>query len=199
MNSVKRKRLLNTIRYTWPYYIVSALIVVLLMNFIFSFTHRLPAYQTLTLFISGEVKDDNGLKEELFDKYKEKELKSITIISSRIDDANYRTKLSVPGYNSSDILIIPLSICNDINVSSFALELNEELIQTCYPSYHFYSQDNGRYGIKINNESIDKYITLPNEECYLFLNEKSENIGQYSTKGNKDHDIVLNIASEWGI
>lgn len=199
MSGLKKKRLLTTLKYTWPFYIVTALLIALLMNFIFSFAHRLPSYQTLTIFISGEITEPKKLKEELLDKYEEKELKSVTLISSKINDSSYQTKLSVTGYNSSDLLIIPLSICDNINVSSFSLELADELINKYYSMYHFYKQGDEQYGIKLNNAAISKYVALPNEDCYLFLNGKSENLGEYSTKGNSQHNIVLNLAKEWGM
>ena len=198
MNNLRKKRILTTLKYTWPFYIVSSLLIILLMNSIFSFVQRLPAYQTLTIFISGEVTDSKNLKQELLDKYKDKELKSVSLISSKIDDSSYQTKLSIQGYNSSDILIIPLSICKKINVSSFSLELTDELINKYYSTYHFYSQADEHYGIKLNNEVVNQYIALPDEDCYLFLNGKSENLGEYSTKGRVEHDIVINLAKDWG-
>ena len=89
-------------------------------------SHRLPAYKTLTIFVSGEIIDHKKLEEEMLNTYKEKELKSFTSYTSDPSDPNYYTRLSVLGYNSSDILIIPTSKI-DSDVSSFAINIDENL------------------------------------------------------------------------
>ena len=186
-------------KYTWPLYIISAVIVGLLLNFIFGITHRIPAYKTLTLFVSGEVSDPEKLEKHLIEKYQDKELKSVTIISSNPNDGAYQTRLSVAGYNTADILIIPTSKLDSIVVSSFSLELEEELINSYYPSYSVYSQEDTKYGIKINKETIKEYMTLPSEDCYMVLNAKSETIGEYSSSQIKERDLSLQVVKDWGI
>ena len=42
-------------------------------------------------------------------------------------------------------------------------------------------------------------MALPEEDCYMLLNYKSENLGQYSKKQNSEHDNALNLIKEWGM
>lgn len=199
MTSLRKSRIVAVMKYTWPLYIISAVIVGLLLNFIFGITHRIPAYKTLTLFVSGEVSDPEKLEKHLIEKYQDKELKSVTIISSNPNDGAYQTRLSVAGYNTADILIIPTSKLDSIVVSSFSLELEEELINSYYPSYSVYSQEDTKYGIKINKEIVKEYMTLPSEDCYMVLNAKSETIGEYSSSQIKERDLSLQVVKDWGI
>ncbi len=199
MNAVEKKRIKGVLKYTWPLYIVSAVIIVFGMNFIFGIAHRTPAYKTLIFFISGEVKDDKKLKTDLLEKYQENELKSVSIISAKPVDSQYYTKLSVAGYNSADVLIIPLSKLETLNVSAFAIDLQEDLINDYYQGYNFYKQEDVNCGIKVDKEKVQEYMTLPDEDCYMFLNGKSENIGEYATKPNQDHNNALNVAKDWGM
>ena len=199
MTSLRKSRIVAVMKYTWPIYIISAVIVGLLLNFIFGITHRIPAYKTLTLFVSGEVSDPEKLEKHLIEKYQDKELKSVTIISSDPNDGAYQTRLSVAGYNTADILIIPTSKLDSIVVSSFSLELEEELINSYYPSYSVYSQEDAKYGIKINKEIVKEYMTLPSEDCYMVLNAKSETIGEYSSSQIKERDLSLQVVKDWGI
>ena len=199
MTSLRKSRIVAVMKYTWPLYIISAVIVGLLLNFIFGITHRIQAYKTLTLFVSGEVSDPEKLEKHLIEKYQDKELKSVTIISSNPNDGAYQTRLSVAGYNTADILIIPISKLDSIVVSSFSLELEEELINSYYPSYSVYSQEDTKYGIKINKETIKEYMTLPSEDCYMVLNAKSETIGEYSSSQIKERDLSLQVVKDWGI
>ena len=169
------------------------------LSFIFGVTHKMPAYKKLTIFISGEVTDSKKFKDDLLTKYEQKELKSVTYIDSKPDDLNYNTKLSVPGYNTADILIIPFSKLESVKVSSFGLDLSASLIAEYYPNFTFYTQDAVSYGVKVNKEIVKEYMTLPSEDCYMVLSGKSENTGEYSTTQNKDHDIALNIVKDWGM
>lgn len=199
MTSLKKQRIKTVMKYTWPVYIISAIIVGLLLNFIFGITHRTPVYKTLTLFVSGEVEDSNKLEDYLINKYQDKELKSVSVISASVNDSTYNTRLSVAGYNSSDILIIPSSKLDSVAVSAFALELEEELINTFYQGYTIYSQQDVKYGIKINKEIVKEYMALPNEDCYMVLNAKSETIGEYSSSQIKERDLSLQVVKDWGM
>ena len=61
MNSIKKNRIKNNMRYMWPVYLVSAIVIAIILNVIFGIVHKLPAYKTLTIFVSGEVTDSNSL------------------------------------------------------------------------------------------------------------------------------------------
>ena len=199
MNDLKKKRIKSVMKYTWPFYILAALIIVPSMYFIFGITHRTPAYKTITIFVSGEMHNDKKCRSDLLEKYKDNELKSVTFISSRPTDATYNSKLTVPGYNTADILVIPKSKLDDVVVSAFALSLSDELINEYYSGYELYQQENVNYGIKINREKTNEYFYLPEEECYLILNGNSVNTGKYSTKEMSEHDNALNIVKDWGM
>ena len=199
MNDLKKKRIKSVLKYTWPFYLLAAVIIVPSMYFIFGITHRTPAYKTMTIFVSGEMKDVKKCRSDLIDKYKENELKTVSFIDSIPGTANYNQKLSVAGYNTSDILIITKSKLDDVSASAFALEINEEIVNEYYAGYELYAQDGVNYGIKINKDKVSEYFYLPVEDCYLVLNGKSENIGKYSTKEIKEHDNALNIVKDWGM
>ena len=199
MTKLRKLRIRTVMKYTWPIYIVSAVLVALLLNFIFGITHKTPVYKTLTLFVSGEVDDPNKFEKDLISKYQDKELKSVTVISSNINDGSYNTRLSVAGYNTADILIIPTSKLDSIVVSAFSLDLKEELINAYYQGYTFYEQENVKYGIKLNKEAVKDYMSLPNEDCFMVLNAKSETIGEYSSSQIKERDLTLQVVKDWGM
>ena len=199
MNSIKKNRIKNNMRYMWPVYLVSAVVIAIILNVIFGIVHKLPAYKTLTIFVSGEVTDSKGLQKDLLEKYQDKELKSVTTISAKPNEGHYNTKLTVPGYSSADVLIIPISKLNNLDIGYFALDLKDVLITSFYSGYTLYSQKEVNYGIKINKELVKSYMNLPNEDCYMFLNGGSQNIGEYANKPNKDHDLALQLVKDWGI
>ena len=199
MNALKKTRIKTVMKYTWPFYLISGVLIVILLNIIFGIVHKIPAYKSLTIFVSGEVTDSKALKNDLLEAYKDKDLKNISTISAKVSDNQYNTKLTIPGYNSADILILPLSKIDSLDASYFALDLKDELITSFYSGYTFYSQKEVKYGIKVNKEIVKSYMALPNEECYMFLNGGSENLGEYSNKPNKEHDLALHLVKRWGM
>ena len=199
MNALKKTRIKTVMRYTWPFYLISGVLIVILLNIIFGIVHKIPAYKSLTIFVSGDVTDSKALKNDLLEAYKDKDLKNISTISAKVSDNQYNTKLTIPGYNSADILILPLSKIDSLDASYFALDLKDELITSFYSGYTFYSQKEVKYGIKVNKEIVKSYMALPNEDCYMFLNGGSENLGEYSNKPNKEHDLALHLVKRWGM
>ena len=199
MNALKKTRIKTVMKYTWPFYLISGVLIVILLNIIFGIVYKIPAYKSLTIFVSGEVTDSKALKNDLLEAYKDKDLKNISTISAKVSDNQYNTKLTIPGYNSADILILPLSKIDSLDASYFALDLKDELITSFYSGYTFYSQKEVKYGIKVNKEIVKSYMTLPNEDCYMFLNGGSENLGEYSNKPNKEHDLALHLVKRWGM
>lgn len=200
MTELKKKRVKTVLKYTWPFYILGGIVAYLMMSAIFSITHPVPAYKTLTLFVSGEITNSDKLREDILSKYENNNLKSLSYIASRPTDSEYSTKLTVAGYSSADILIIPASKLENLNVSSFAINLQNKLISEYFGNYSFYSQDNDKYGVMIDKNKVNQYMALPAEDCYMFLNGRSQNLGEYSLKKPiKEHDNALNVVKEWGM
>lgn len=199
MNALRKRRILSVFKYTWPFYIISAVIIGILLNVLFGVTHRTPRYKTFNLFVSGEVVDHKKLKSDILETYKDKELKAFSCTSVKYGEATYDTKLSVAGYNTCDVLIIPVSKLEKVKVSAFGLALQDELITSYYQGYSFFSQEEVKYGIKINKEKVSEYMTLPSEDCYMILSGKSPNLGIYSKTPNEEKNISLLVAKDWGM
>lgn len=198
MNDLKKKRIKTILKYTWPFYIISAVLIGFGLHFIFGITHKTPVYQTLTVFISGEDKDDKQLKKDLLESYKDNELKMVSSIYASVGEANYYRKLSVLGYNSADVMIIPTSILENLNASAFALDITDGLYQSYFKDFTTYKQNDVIYGIEIDKEKTNKYFTLPSETCYMVLGGASKNTGTYSSDGIKEHDNALRLVKDWG-
>lgn len=201
MNALKKNRVKSVLKYTWPFYIVAGVGAFILMSFIYKAAHPIPKYKTLTLFVSGQVTNERKLNEDITTKFEDKQIRSFTCISSTIYDTHYRTKLTVSGYNSADILIIPTSKIDSVsNPGSFAISLKDELVNSLYQGFTFYSKNEVNYGVKIDKNKVEQYMTLPNEDCYMFLNGKSQNLGKYSIYNPVvEHDMALNVVKDWGM
>ena len=198
MNALKKQRIKSVLKYTWPFYIVSAVLAVVLINFIFKIAHPVPDYKTLTLFVTGEAINPAKLREDLLTEFKEKELKTVSCISSKPNAGDFNHKLTIAGYSSADILILTETKLNNIVVSDFALPLEDELLNL-YQGYSVYTKDDVKYGIKLNKEVVNEYFTLPEEDCYLVFNGRSVNTGKYSVTSIEENDNALTLVKNWGI
>lgn len=199
MNELEKRRIKTRMKYTWPFYLMSAVLLAFLMHIIFGIIHRTPAYKTLTLFVSGELVDDQKLTDDMLNKYQSYDIKQFSCIAANPELGEYRSKLTVAGFNSADVFIIHQSKLEDLEMSLFAFNINDELINSMYNGFSLYTQNNINYGIKLDKEKVKDYMSLPNEDCYLLLNAKSSNLGIYSKDQVKEHDMALNLLKEWGI
>jgi len=199
MNALQKRRVKTVLKYTWPLYIVSALVLGFGLNFIFAMTHKIPKYQEITMFVSGVSKDSEKLEKDMLAKYKERELKSFTSIISNPEDSEYVAKLTVPGYSTADVLIIPDNVMKTLAASYFAIDISDNMYHKYFEGYELYEQSGINYGIVLDKEKAQEYVYLPSETCYLFLNGNSVSLGEYTLKdANIEHDTALRIVQEWG-
>ena len=199
MNKLKKQRIKSVFKYTWPFYVVTGAIPPLVLVFIFGATHRLPEYKTLALFVSGEITDYKKLENDMLERFKDNELKSFTSIDANPNDQTYYNRLSVQGYSTADVLIIPNSVIEELNLAYFALSLPEDLVNEYYTGYTLYNRESAKYGVKLDKSKVTSYMSLPNEDCYMVLNAKSENLGEYGGNPVKEHNNALNLVRDWGI
>ena len=200
MNELKKKRMKSVMKYTWPFYIVAGIVVFIVMSIIFNVAHPIPAYKSLTLFVTGEVQQRDQLSKDMFVRFEDKQIRNFSCIASKRTDSDYSTRLKVAGYSSADVLILPNSVIEDVtNPGSFALNLSNELINSFYQGYSFYQRDEKNYGIKIDKDKVNQYMTLPDEDCYMFLNGASKNLGDYGLNPVTEHDMALQIVKDWGM
>lgn len=199
MNELRKNRMKSVLKYTWPFYLVVGFVIFLAMGIIFRIVHPIPAYKTLTIFVTGQVSNQEKLYGDMYQRFEEKEIRKFSCIEASPDDVHYATKLTVSGYKSADVLIIPSSKVDTINdPSTFALKISDELVNSYYPSCSFYTRDEVKYGVKIDTERVSQYMTLP-EDCYMFLNGASKNIGNNGLKPDAEHDMALLLVKDWGM
>ena len=84
MNDLVKRRRKTTFKYTWPIYIVSAVIAIAGMNLAFKVAHPTPAYKVLTLFLTGELKNRKELTSYIMQKYEDKQIKSFSCIEAKL-------------------------------------------------------------------------------------------------------------------
>ena len=201
MTELRKRRIKTVLKYTWPFYIIAALVVFVVMVFIFRTAHPIPAYKALRVFVTGRVTNSNKLRDDMFNKFEEKKIRSFSCVSSLQNDVHYRTKLTTNGYQSSDVLILPTTVLEGINdLSTIAIPLSDALVNSYYQGYALYAQNETNFGIKVDKDKVSQYMTLPEEDCFMILNGRSKNLGDYTLiKPVTEHDMALQVAKDWGM
>lgn len=124
---------------------------------------------------NGDTAKDNGVKQ-------------VDIVSCNYSDSIYLEKLTVVGYSSSDIMLIPNSLFSSLNFPIVMQEMNSDIKNKCnMEGASFYQVGAKDYGVKVSsNLPIYTYLDYDStKEYYAFLNGSSFNIGGYSTKNPK--------------
>lgn len=194
MISDKAKKVL---RYTWPIYAFSLVGVSLAWKLTYDYLERPSETETLSIFVSGTVKDLKSLKSDLLEEYSSKGVLAVDITSMSTAESLYLEKLTVAGYHTCDILLIPQRIATDIKCEFFALEIDEYLMTNYFSNRNIFSQEGHSYGLELDKSKVEQYLTLDNETYYVFINSSSKNTGNYYEPGNDENINAFYLASSW--
>jgi len=170
--------------YTWYLYLIALVIPCVAFPFSFSYMHRPQAYEKINLFVSNNILK-SGLNNYLYEKLKDNGVQQVDIVSCNFTDSIYLQKLTVVGYSSSDIMIIPSTLFQALNFPIVMQEINEDIKTKCgLQSATFHKVDDKDYGVKVSsNLYINTFLDYDSSvDYYAFINGSSYNIGSYSTK-----------------
>lgn len=172
--------------YTWYLYLIAIGLPSVLFPLSYSFMHRPKQYETLSLFVPVTLKTEKA-DDILFEQFKDLGIRTAEVINVESNDntVEFVKKLSVVAYNRCDILIISEVELNNVGIETASLELSSEVKQMCEISDEtVYSYEGVDYGVILPKTTpIVEFANL-NEDAnyYAFLNQKSWNIGEYSSK-----------------
>lgn len=192
MNKKKRQAAFS---YSWPLYIVLPVISGLAISYLFYATHRPAYYETVDLFVaSSEIKRDE-LVSRLKSKLQDKGLKEATITFSNPSDSVFAQKLSVVGYNGSDLFLLPKSVLEGMSCIDILLPFNTAFVSKYTSSVtSYFEQKDAKFGIYLDkNDEFWKGsgISFVNEDYYLCINGTSKNIGSEGLYDNPEYDLAL--------
>ena len=180
------KQFKKSFSYTWYLYLLAIVVPAVLFPLSYSFMHRPKQYETLSLFVPVSLKTDKA-EEMMFEDLKDLGIRTtdITNVETNENEVNFSKKLSVVAYNRSDIIIFPLDKINKVGIETASLELTNEVKELCnITTENIYSYEEINYGVEIpQSTALANYIDFEEDtNYYAFINSKSWNIGEYSSK-----------------
>lgn len=175
--------------YLWLY-IVTLIFSIVLITHIFSLLSRVKETEKLSIFIAA----DDVAYSRLSEDFKLDTTKKIEVDYYDPNDNLFNKVLLTRGVNFTDIIILPVSLLDNIRIMSNFKILDYEVIKKYIEieESDIFTYNGKLYGIPIydgSNGYLDSYINYNNEPYVLLFNIDSKNIDDLNRK--KEHNNAL--------
>ncbi|MFA7020781.1 MAG: hypothetical protein WC215_04435 [Bacilli bacterium] len=200
MKIFSKKAFKKGLHYDWLYYVLASFIAIGLWSWAFGVLHRPQAFERLDLFVASEIKNA-GFNDILETEFENDGLKLVESNQALPNDNAFQSKLQVVGYNSSDLLILPESIFENVLFEEALLPVDGDIKESYLEGTEsFYSYQDVDYGILLRGGSktswLDNYINFDvNDNYYLFISGSSQNISDLGNYETAEYDLALEVLS----
>lgn len=197
MKKMKGSEFKRSFVYDWPLFVVLPIVASLTISYLLMIVHRPGDNEKLDIFVASSSLNGKGFCNEIQEKYSSKGLKEVTSTQSNPTDPVFAEKLSVVGYKSSDLFILPKSVLDGIDPTASLLPFTATFISAyvAKPSPSYYVSDSVSWGLLIKSAGeenwLDHDIAFLNEDYYLCLNVTSKNIGNMGLYDNPEYNLAL--------
>lgn len=194
-----KSELKTHIQTKWIYYILSIFAAFIVSILSITIASAPTKKEKVSIFLTCYNVENNF--SAYMDSIKPDYLEIIDLNIRHKEDTYYGMVVSA-FVKDADIILIPESKIEYINVRDFLI-LNDDIVnELTEKHFDYYSIDDIKYGLKIyskdSKEGILKGLVTFNQEesdenCYLFINNKSLHMGKYN---NSKYDGAINILKE---
>lgn len=194
-----KSELKTHIQTKWIYYILSIFAAFIVSILSITIASAPTKKEKVSIFLTCYNVENNF--SAYMDSIKPDYLEIIDLNIRHKEDTYYGMVVSA-FVKDADIVLIPESKIEYINVRDFLI-LNDDIVnELTEKHFDYYSIDDIKYGLKIyskdSKEGILKGLVTFNQEesdenCYLFINNKSLHMGKYN---NSKYDGAINILKE---
>jgi hypothetical protein len=196
---MKKINLGKSFVYDWPLYIILPCIAGLTISYLLNQVHQPASYEKINIFVACSSIKSKSFCDKIKNEYKDDGLKQVSTTASNPSDSVFSQKLSVVGYEGSDIFLLPYSVLSTIKASDIMLPFSASFISSYVtisnPAY--FTSEEETYGLKVLNkgETIweSDYMSLIDDDYYLCLNSTSKNIGDFGIYNNPEYDLALKV------
>jgi len=187
----------KSLTYFWPLYLLCPTVFAISISYCFYVIHQPSDYEKLDVFVSSSSAKEASFCQMMEDTFSEEGLKQASMTQCNPSDAVFPQKLSVVGYNRSDLFLLPLSAFESMTPADILVPFSSEFIASYVvePSPDYYVSEGVDFAIKIKSAEesswLSDYIDFVDEDYYLCLNATSKNIGDVGIYDNPDYDLAL--------
>lgn len=196
MSNVTKRAVAQSFRNYWWIYLVVAVLLCSAWLYAFYLKDKIRDNERLQIFVAGEI-SDRDLERRAEEYFAKDGILDVNLYVLSPDFKGFDAGFSVQGFLNSDLLILPQSLVEKYAAYDLALDG----IVTLPDDVETYSIDGKIYAVKVGRVNPEGYTPLygfgwideRDEDMYVLLSPKSQNIGKLNPDGNANDKHALQL------
>ena len=196
MSNVTKHAIKQSFADYWWIYLVVAVLLCSAWLYAFYLKDKIRDNERLQIFVAGEI-SDRDLERRAEEYFAKDGILDVNLYVLSPDFKGFDAGFSAQGFLNSDLLILPQSLVE--KYAAYALALDG--IVTLPDDVETYSIDGKIYAVKVGRVNPEGYTPLygfgwideRDEDMYVLLSPKSQNIGKLNPDGNANDKHALQL------
>lgn len=196
MSNVTKQAIKQSFADYWWIYLVVAVLLCSAWLYAFYLKDKIRDNERLQIFVAGQI-FDRDLERRAEEYFANDGILDVNLYVLSPDFKGFEAGFSAQGFLNSDLLVLPQSLVE--KYAAYALALDG--VVTLPDNVETYSADGKIYAVKVGMVNSEGYTPLygfgwideRNEDMYVLLSPKSQNIGKLNPDGNADDKHALQL------
>lgn len=196
MSNVTKQAIKQSFADYWWIYLVVAVLLCSAWLYAFYLKDKIRDNERLQIFVAGQI-SDRDLERRAEEYFANDGILDVNLYVLSPDFKGFDAGFSAQGFLNSDLLVLPQSLVE--KYAAYALALDGVI--TLLDDAETYSADGKIYAVKVGMVNSEGYTPLygfgwideRDEDMYVLLSPKSQNIGKLNPDGNADDKHALQL------
>lgn len=196
MSNVTKQAIKQSFADYWWIYIVVAVLLCSAWLYAFYLKDKIRDNERLQIFVAGQI-SDRDLERRAEEYFANDGILDVNLYVLSPDFKGFEAGFSAQGFLNSDLLVLPQSLVE--KYAAYALALDGVI--TLPDDVETYSTDGKIYAVKVGIVNSEGYMPLygfgwideRDEDMYVLVSPKSQNIGKLNPDGNADDKHALQL------
>lgn len=196
MSNVTKQAIKQSFADCWWIYLVVAVLLCSAWLYAFYLKDKIRDNERLQIFVAGQI-SDRDLERRAEEYFANDGILDVNLYVLSPDFKGFEAGFSAQGFLNSDLLVLPQSLVE--KYAAYALALDGVI--TLPDDVETYSADGKIYAVKVGMVNSEGYTPLygfgwideKDEDMYVLVSPKSQNIGKLNPDGNADDKHALQL------
>ena len=196
MSNVTKQAIKQSFADYWWIYLVVAVLLCSAWLYAFYLKDKIRDNERLQIFVAGQI-SDRDLERRAEEYFANDGILDVNLYVLSPDFKGFEAGFSAQGFLNSDLLVLPQSLVE--KYAAYALALDGVI--TLPDEVETYSADGKIYAVKVGMVNSEGYTPLygfgwideRDEDMYVLVSPKSQNIGKLNPDGNADDKHALQL------
>lgn len=196
MSNVTKQAIKQSFADYWWIYLLVAVLLCSAWLYAFYLKDKIRDNERLQIFVAGQI-SDRDLERRAEEYFANDGILDVNLYVLSPDFKGFEAGFSAQGFLNSDLLVLPQSLVE--KYASYALALDGVI--TLPDDVETYSADGKIYAVKVGMVNSEGYTPLygfgwideRDEDMYVLVSPKSQNIGKLNPDGNADDKHALQL------